>query len=1097
MRVHCRRTKRTRRSWQPHVGILALGFVVCSTLVLSGRAQADRSINDFFLATGDNPQSLSAADCDSNGATDLVVANFSADTVTVYLNEGSGVFGPAQIIATPPSPAGATCGDLTGDGLFDVVVSSFADPAHPELPQGFLTIYAGQEVGGFVELGRFDVGEGPRSVSIVDFDTSGSPDVVVVNSRSDNISVLFGDGAGNFPFEATTVNLDGLNQANSPFAGFVSNYDDNPLPDLAIVSQGQPSLHILLNSGAGLSQAPMPQLPRSRGVAGADLNGDGLADLAVLSTESVVRILLGTDTGSFVVDDTVLVHPAARAVALGDFNGDDLIDLVVAYNENNTIQIILAEEGAPGESHFVNVGAVQASPSHNPLAPLAARSTAGSDQLVLADAETRSVSLLEADGGGAITPTVLRSMANAPRSLILADMNGDGALDAVTVVKVGRDVTFEILPGTSEDSFAAALSGPALECGDGILQGAELCDDGNTKSRDGCSRSCNPEIGRGVVSMDAADINGDGHTDLVIVDLRRQLLVLLGDGALRFLDAFRLDKVRSKTTAQVGDFDGNGTPDIGFLPASRRDGAVVVLFNDGLGEFERVAVVPTGRFNGPVLSGDVDGNGTLDMIVATSRRPRGLMTLLNDGAGPERVGDLRKVERRISSLVAADFNEDGRLDLLAQFKTKRQLPLVMTGIGDGAFATGTPASPNSGRFSDATVFDVDHDLHQDIVICDGEIPTPCRALYGDGEGHFNEIPDSANDRIGSNLVHFADADIDLDGVMDTVGVSRNDNRVVVLFGTAGSNEVTPIELGVSIKPIVVAVSDMNSDGIPDVVVINEGTHDISRYIQGEASAAPLRGNRSFSGVRVDTLGIRPLDATLADLDGQPPLDVIVSLETLDALNPTGPAGVVLFRSQGTFLVKTASLPTGSRPVAVAAGLLNDDAVVDIVTSDYDDDTLTVMLSTGVNAYVPVTLDSGGVRPTEIVLDDVNHDTHLDLVTVNEESANIVVFMGDGLGGFGAPISTEPLGRLRPWNICLGDFDGDEHVDLALASVETTDISIFSGHGDGTWRDDGRVFSFPQNPTGLVCRTVDGDSLTDVRFPRRDTGRVESILTAAP
>jgi len=1089
MRVHCRRIGSSFFQRHAPVGTRALSFIVCSVLcsilVWTGPAQADRSIGDFFLPTGDNPQSLSAADCDGNGAMDLLAANFSDDTVTVYLNEGSGVFGPAQTIATPPSPAGAACDDLTGDGLFDVVVSSFVD--------GSLTIYAGQEVGGFIELGTFDVGEGPRSVSIVDFDTSGSLDVVVVNSRSDNISVLFGDGAGNFPFEATTVNLDGLNQSNAPFSGFVSNYDDNALPDLAIVSQGRPSLHILLNSGAGLSQEPMPQLPRSRGLAGADINDDGLADLAVLSTESVVRILLGTDTGSFVVDEAVLVHPSARAVAVADFNEDDLVDIAVAYNEDNTIQIIPAT--APGR--FANVGAVLASESHNPLAVLAARSTAGSDQLVLADGDTRSVSLLEADGAGAISPTLLRSTANAPQALILADMTGDGLLDAVTVVKVGRDVTFEILPGTSEDSFAAALAGPGLECGDGVTEGAELCDDGNTKSRDGCSRNCNPEIGRGVLSMDAADINGDDHTDLVIVDRRRELLVLLGDGAARFSGVLKLGKVRSKTTAQVGDFDGNDTPDIGYLPSSRRDGAVAVLFNDGLGNFERVAVVPTGRFTGPVLSGDIDGNGTLDMVVMAARRPRGLMTLLNDGAGPERVSELRKVERRINSLVAADFDEDGRLDLLAQFKKKRQLPLVMLGIGAGEFAPGAPASPNSERFTGATVFDVDHDLHQDIVICDGAIPTPCRALYGDGAGNFGELPDAANDRIGSNLVHFADADIDLDGVMDTVGVSRNDNRVVVLFGSAGSNEVTPVELGVSIKPIVVAASDMNGDGIPDIVVTNEGTHDISRYIQGQGSASPLRGNRSFSGVRVATGGVRPLDATLADLDGQAPLDVIVSLETLDADDLAGPAGVVLFRTQGTFLIKTASIPTGARPLAVAAGLLNDDAVVDIVTSNHDDDTLTVLLSTGVNAYDPVTLDSGGLRPTDIILGDVNDDGDLDLVTVNEQSANIVVFLGDGLGGFGAPISTTPLGRERPWNVCLGDFDGDEHVDLALASVQTTDISILGGHGDGTWRDDGRVFSFPQNPTGLVCRAVDGDSLTDVRFPRRDTGRVESILTATP
>lgn len=1090
MRAHCRRSAGTRFHPQAPLGLLVLSLIVFSLVLPHAPARADVSIDDYFLPSGDNPQSLSAADCDGNGAMDLVAANFSENTVTVYLNEGAGVFGPAQTIATPLEPHGAACGDLTGDGLFDVAVTSFKENS--------LTIYSGQEVGGFVELGTFDVGVGPRSVSLVDFYATGSLDVVVVNSKSNNYSVLVGDGAGNFPFPATTFNLDGLNTANGAFAGIVANYDGNPLPDLAIVSQGRPSLHILLNSGAALSQEPMPQLPRSRGIAGADVNDDGFADLAVLSTESVVRILLGGDTGSFAIDETILVHPSARAVALGDFDGDDLVDLAIAYNEDNTIQII----AATGPGRFPTVAAVLAE-SHNPLAVVAARSTAGSDQLVLADGETRSVSLLQVADAGAIQPTLLHSTANAPRSLILADMNGDGFLDAVTVVKVGRDVTFEILPGTAEDTFQAALAGPGV-CGDGVAQGAELCDDGpgtpgqpgRPKARDGCSRHCNPEIGRGVVSMDSADINGDGHTDLVIVDSRRQLRVLLGDGAFRFTDVIKLGKVKSKTAAQVGDFDGNGTPDIGYLPSSKRDGAVVVLFNDGTGIFERVAVVPTGRFGGPVLSGDVDGNGTLDMVVASTRRPRGLVTLLNDGAGPERLSALRKVEKKLSSLVAADFNEDGRLDLLAQFKTRRQLPLVMAGIGAGEFAAGTLAS--SERFSGATVFDVDHDLHQDIIICDGALPTPCRALYGDGTGRFGAVPESSDDMMGTNLVHFADADIDLDGVIDTVGVSRNDNRVVVLFRSAASNDITRVELGVSIKPIVVAVSDMNGDGIPDVVVTNEGTHDFSSYLQGEASSAPLRGNRSFSGGgRPLTGGVRPLDATLADLNGLAPLDVIVSLETLDAGDLAGPSGIVLFRTVGNSFVKAASIPTGSKPVAVAAGLLNDDAIVDIVTANYNDDTLTVLLSTGVFTYDTLTLDSGGMRPTDIVLGDVNDDDDLDLITVNEHSANIAVRLGDGLGGFAAPSFTAPLGRERPWNLCLGNFDGDDDVDLALASTGTTDISILSGHGDGTWRDDGRVFSFPQNPTGLVCRDVDGDGLTDVRFPRRDTGRVETILTGTP
>lgn len=1072
--------RNSTRPTRPSRLVLALGVLL--VLVSTVPAGATLQLDDFFLPAGDNPQSLSATDCDGNGAPDLVVANFGAATVTIYPNLGGGVFGVARTVATAPSPAGAACADLTGDGIFDLVVSSFTAKT--------ITVFQGEEAGGFTEIGVYLVGgAGPRTVSIADFDGIDGLDIAVVNSQSDNVAFFFGHGTGTFD-GPLTLNLEGLGSSNPPVAGFAGNFAEAATPDLAIVSQGRPSLHLLLDGGAGLSAETMPELPRSRGVGGADVNDDGLLDLAVLSTESVVRILLGTGTGTFVVDETILVHPSARGVALADFDGDGLVDLAVAYNENNTIQII----PATGQGRFPTIAAAAAD-AHNPLGLLAGRTTDGSDQLILANPDTLGVTLLAADADGVVVPTFLQSMLNLPRAMILADMNGDTVLDAITVVKIGREVSFEILPGTADSAFAGALAGPD-DCGDGVARGAELCDDGNDKRRDGCSRTCQPEIARGVRSLQAADIDGDGDTDLVLVDFRSRIMLLLGDGALRFTDVITLAKVRPGTTAEVGDFDGNGAPDIAYLPSRGRDGAVAVLFNDGLGNLSKTAVVPKGRFRGPVLSGDVDGNGTLDLMLLTRARPKGIVSLLNDGAGPERISSARALPTTLASLAAGDFNEDGRLDLLAEFKSRRQLPLVIRGIGGGEFGAGTPAAAE--RFAGASIFDVDHDLHEDIVICDGDPGAPCRALYGDGTGLFHDTSSSPEDMIGTNLQSFVDADIDLDGVVDTVGVSRNDNRAVVLFGTAGSPAVTRVDLGPVSKPNAVAVGDVNNDGVPDIVVSNEGTHDLSRFMQG-MTTTPLRGTRTFTGggVRVATGGVRPLALALADLNGVPPLDVVVSLDIMDSAAPGGdsrPSGVALFRTQGSLLVPMVRVPTGKNPQALAVGLVNADGRPDIVTADLGSDTLTLLASTGVDAYTPSTLDSGGDGPSDVILADVVGDGALDLVAVNEASGTIVVRAGDGSGGFDAPIATTPLGRERPWNVCLGNFDGDADVDLAVASVKTADIIVLSGYGDGTWRDDGRVFTVGKDPHPLVCRDVDGDGISDVRFARRETGRIDTILS---
>jgi cysteine-rich repeat protein len=1040
---------------------------------LAGGVRADIAVDDFSLPTGANPQSLSAADCDGNGTPDLVTANFGDNTVTIHPNLGGGLFGPAVTLDTVASPAGAACADFTGDGIYDVAVASFTGDA--------VTVYAGQEAGGFAAIGTYAVGSGCRTISVADFDGNGTLDLAVVNSQSDDVSFLYGDGSGGFPFQFT-LKIDGIKSSNPPVAAV--SYDDDGSPALALVSQGQPSLHVIVDGG--VSTAALPVLPRSRGVGAGDVDGDGIPDLVVLSTAALAQILHGNADGSFVLDHSFLVRANARAVAVSDFDGDGLTDIAVAYNDSNSIQIIRA--AAPG---IFPSAAAAATSTYNPLGLLAARATSGSDQLLLVEPASRSVVQLDENTAGGLVPTTLAPLAgDEPQALLLADMNNDSILDAVVAAKVGREVSLEILPGLSSGSgFQAAASGP-IDCGNGVINGAEVCDDGNTKNRDGCSKTCQVELGRGPLSMSAADIDGDGNRDLVVVDSRGRIQLLLGDGAAHVKDIETLGVARSKTPAKVADFDGNGTLDVAFLPRRSREGAVAVLFNDGTGNFAEVPVVPKGRFRGPVLAGDVDGNGLPDLVLVTRSKPKGITTLLNDGGGPVRVAPSTEVPNGLTTLAGADFNEDGQLDLLAEFSSRRQLPLILRGLGGGVFAKGDP--PSSQRFVGGMVFDVDHDLHKDIVVCDGGSTSPCRALYGDGAGAFSDAPGSPNDRIGGDLAAFAEGDLDGDNLVDLVGVSNSDSRVVVLFRNPNGAQLTRVELGGTNKPNAVAIGDVTNDGKPDIVVANSGTHDLTRFRN--------TGNRTFTsdGLRFSTDGVKPRDIALAQLDGSGGLDVVVSLETLDADFPQDGAGVVLFRSQNPNgqLARMARLSTGKQPDALAVGKLNGDAQPDIVTANLADDTLTVLLSQPGGGWAPTTIASDGDRPTDVVLGDVDGDTALDIIAVNEASGNIVVFLNDGTGGFGSPISTVPPGRDRPWSLCVGDFDTDGHHDLAVASIGTTDILLLRGAGDGTWYDDQRDFPIGKDPHPISCRDVDGDNLSDVLFLRRASGRVD-VVSSAP
>jgi hypothetical protein len=135
-----------------------------------------------------------------------------------------------------------------------------------------------------------------------------------------------------------------------------------------------------------------------------------------------------------------------------------------------------------------------------------------------------------------------------------------------------------------------------------------------------------------------------------------------------------------------------------------------------------------------------------------------------------------------------------------------------------------------------------------------------------------------------------------------------------------------------------------------------------------------------------------------------------------------------------------------------------------------------------------------VHPTDVLITDLDEDGWPEVVAVNQESRDLTVFHNDGSGVLSPGVATELTGRSRPWDLCAGDFDGDGHRDVAVASVGTHDVLVLRGLGDGTWSTGERVFPSNKDPRPIFCRDIDGDGRTDVVYPNRNTGRVDMILT---
>jgi cysteine-rich repeat protein len=1063
----------------------ALAFVVFGTRAF---AQDVISFEATAYPVAANAKGFSAGDCDGDGIDDLIAAGQNANQVTILLNDGTGIFHFGGTVDVGTQPTGAACGDFNGDGLIDVAAVS--------RDAGTVRFYRREENGTFTFYGSRPAGLLPTSLTGANLNGDNKLDLIAVGSRSDDVTILLGTGSAALPpFSSIRVPME------SPHSAAVGDFNLDGNPDIVVAGSGTPFVVILI--GDGSSFAPLPDSvpspfaetqrpPKATGVAAADINQDGKPDLAVLSDDSIF-LYLGDGNGHFSFLEDFGSSPEGQAVVLDDLNFDGLMDLAILHSSTNSAEILLATGPArfPNLVHASSTG--RAVTNGFRIADTRTRLLDPTDpdstqlQLVAVDAAPPGIALVRQDNLAALSVTSLRALPSPPLAVVLTDLTGDQIKDAVVSIKArGRALPLEILAGDANGGYSPLpIIGPST-CGNGIIEGAELCDDGNAKGHDGCSKTCQPELKGPLASLDSADMDGDGINDLVVVDKSSVLALLLSDAQGRFRDVRTLLKVGRHTGATVGDFNGDGVADILVIPKGRRDGALLLLVNDGFGSFLQTSIFSDQRVSGPVLAADVDNNGFPDAIVGLRRG--GWQVLLNDGGGPSRPGALVSAPKHLLGFAAADFDEDGWLDILATFKASRRTPsaLLYKGAVAGDYASDSRIAVDSA-LANPYVVDIDQDRHQDIVTCDSVTAPFCRVLYGNGTGEFAATALPNDTSIGRDVRGAGAADFDGDGVVDLVGISRRDNRGKILFRHADRVTTDEAILTTGMKPAALAVIDLDRNGLPDIVVANEGSNDLSVFMSHGQHDYPTPAT-----IRLPTGGLGAPAIAVGDINGDLYPDI--------AVTQAGSHTVTPFFNLGGVLAAVGPLQTGTEPRGVALGNLNGDGTLDIVTANRGADTISVLLSQPDGTYVRQDYPSGGLRPSAVSLTDLNGDQLDDVVVTNEKivnnlrTGNVVVFLNDGTATFTTPSSVHVRGRETPRAVCAGDFDADGNQDIAVASIDSNDVMILHGNGTGTWRSDEQCFPVGEQAVSVWCYDADGDGRADVAFGRKLAGDVGAILS---
>ncbi len=981
-----------------------------------------------FMATGQNPLVTRIVDLDRDGTPEVLVANRASLFLTVLRRSGDGGYARTDVVGDGRAFSMAI-GDVNGDGAPDVVTANEWDNT--------VSVYLNDGSGALGVPASLAVGQVPRAIGMADMDGDGDLDVVVSQAGPQSVGVLMGAGDGTFE---APVQYPGL--GSEPWFLAVDDLDGDGRSDVVVAAHGSNRLVRYFNelSGALGSAVALPGNNNPIGVVTGDWNRDGVRDVAAANYYGGITIWMGTRRLEIAEDPAGLASVLVRGSM--EKSGDEDWYRFTA-GAGDLLQVGTETEGSPaGSTLYVDVFAPSGAGVLGEYSSGNGTLTTGSVTLA-EDGEyamrvripwwwgntyrgeyrawvglARDGLRFEQEGGdgdgvGSASPVAFARSNGVLSARVAGHVAATDAGDVFALGHVGMGTSLRAVLGLPAAS--PVLSGLELLDGSGAVVATSAAgspmEHAFTASGTYFVR-IHPTIGRTVAGR---YVLGLTLSDTTPPSVASTSLPAEGSGVVDLLDAFEVTfseemdaatvnnaanvEVRVSANAVFGDGDDVVLPvaSPGYASGSRATygipggpvGAGFVQVTMGTGLRDRggnaMAAAFVRQFEVRSREGFVREGGNNDTAGGATRlgttieaRFDGSFTMAGNVGAANRPYDIHGI----------DLDGDGLKDMVVANAGANSV-MVYRGHGDGTF--GAPRSYATGDYPyTLLVADLTADGKPDLATANfyGHSVTIWR---GAGDGTFDEVVTLPSSDHPSGI---ASGDIDGDGKAELL-VTRWTGSSVDVFRLGDSGAfVQSNRIATRNGPSLVSLARIDGDAFPDVVV----------SIFADPSAIAVYRGDGMGGFGEPLILETPVGAhtfEVRDLDGDGSLDIVVANEQSASLS------VFKGNGDGTFGART-DLPAGNRPYLRVADI-DGDARPELFVGNYGSSSIGWYRNRGDGTFAdPVLLGmpGGAWDPTRVAIEDWNADGVPDIASANYGSGNVSIFLGNRVQS----LAMDPVGR---------------------------------------------------------------------------------------